>query len=181
MISTLDPSTVSLKTLILNAHKVLVDREKRQWNADLADSAKLRTYRLCKNDWGEESYLKVKLTRQQRSLFTQLRCGILPLHIETGRYGPKPLTPQERICNLCQNEPETEFHFLFKCDSYSQLRYELYSSIELIIPEFKELCDTDKFNIMMKDNDNVIKKCAIFIVNCYKKRTELLYNVHNDR
>ena len=105
----------------------------------------------------------------------------MPLHIETGRYGPKPLKPEERICKLCNTEPETEFHYLYKCNAYTQSRNEFYRTIELSIPGFKDLGNNEKFNIMM-NNVRLIKKTAIFIVSCYNQRTELLFNnVHNDR
>ena len=175
------PNDVQIKNLTQDAVKLLTEREQRHWQNDLEKSPKLRTYRLCKNNWGGENYLKTNLTRQQRSLFCQLRCGILPLHIETGRYGPKPLKPEERICKLCNTEPETEFHYLYKCNAYTQSRNEFYRTIELSIPGFKDLGNNEKFNIMM-NNVRLIKKTAIFIVSCYNQRTELLFNnVHNDR
>ncbi len=43
----------------------------------------------------------------------QLRLGILPLHIETGRYSNIP--EADRICLLCNgNHVENDLHFLFK-------------------------------------------------------------------
>ena len=57
-------------------------------------------------------------SRQCRSFVAQLRCGVLPLHIETGRYGPNPLPPEERICPICKDSPETEIHFIFHCKAY---------------------------------------------------------------
>ncbi len=48
--------------------------------------------------------------------------SILPLKIETGRYVPKPLPPEDRICLLCNSEPETELHFLMHYNLYHQQR-----------------------------------------------------------
>ena len=57
----------------------------------------------------------------------QLRCGILPNRIETGRFTNicdpitgklKKMKSTERICQLCtKNEIENEIHF-FMCLSY---------------------------------------------------------------
>ena len=47
---------------------------------------KLGTYILFKSEYCTENYLKLYLSRSHRSLLAQLRTGILPLRIETGRY-----------------------------------------------------------------------------------------------
>ena len=48
------------------------------------EGKKLRTYRLFKTEPGLEDY--TKLSRQDRRLIVELRCGVLPLRIETGRW-----------------------------------------------------------------------------------------------
>ncbi len=48
----------------------------------------------------------------------QLRRGILPIRIETGRYGPKPIKPDKHVCQLCVSEPETELLLIFSCRSH---------------------------------------------------------------
>ncbi len=49
------------------------------------------------------------------------RCGILPLEIETGRWQNKPV--EERICKVCESdEVENEFHFIFSCTLYNNIR-----------------------------------------------------------
>ncbi len=49
------------------------------------------------------------MNHRQRSYLAQLRCGILPLHIETGRwYGVKE---ENRLCKACNNNQiENEYH-----------------------------------------------------------------------
>ncbi len=110
-IDTPDPDSICLTNVVNNALKELTLHEESHWINDLQQAAKLRTYRLCKRERQTENYLRVRLNRQQRSMLCQLRCGILPLRIETGHYGPKPLPPEDRICLLCNLEPETELHF----------------------------------------------------------------------
>ncbi len=55
------------------------------------------------------------MSRLQRSYLAQLRCGILPLDIETGRwYGVKE---EDRICKAC-NDNQIEwisFYFSLYC------------------------------------------------------------------
>ena len=44
------------------------------------------------------------MNRQQRSLLAQLRCGILPLHIETGRF--KTVRDENHNCFRRMNKSE---------------------------------------------------------------------------
>lgn len=70
----------------------------------------------------------MNISKSQRSILAQFRCGILPIRIETGRYKGEPL--DERICNFCVlNEIEDESHFLLNCTIYSDFRRELFNNI----------------------------------------------------
>ncbi len=60
---------------------------------------KLRIYSLIKFAYEPEHYVTLNLSRAQRSVCAQLRCGILPLAIETGRYHSVP--EENRMCLLC--------------------------------------------------------------------------------
>ena len=71
---------------------------------------KLRTYKEIKNNFVVEPYVTNNVTKYHRSIYAQFRCGILTLHIETGRYGniKDPQTGNYRklnvtacVCNIC--------------------------------------------------------------------------------
>ena len=64
----------------------LCNKQNIAWKEQVSKSAKFRTYNTIKSTYGCEKYLQVSLTRSQRSLLAQYRCGILPLKIETGRF-----------------------------------------------------------------------------------------------
>ena len=53
-----------------------------KWQQKRYTSDKLRYYNLYKCDKSVEDYLLLDLTKYQRSVFAQYRCGILPLQIE---------------------------------------------------------------------------------------------------
>ncbi len=58
----------------------------------------------------------------------QFRIGILPLHIETGRFRDKRIN--EGVCFLCNSgEVENELHFLCVCSTYSNYMHNLYSIV----------------------------------------------------
>ncbi len=64
--------------------------------------------------------------RKRRSLCAQIRGGILPIHIETGRYGG--LEEESQICPMCDlKETENEYHFVFHCSFYCTIRDRLFN------------------------------------------------------
>ncbi len=82
-----------------------------------------------KENYCTENYMKYCMSRQQRSLIAQLRLGILPIHIETGRFRGTQL--DNRICQLCDTqEVEDKIHFVCKCNLYNDLRKTMYMTVE---------------------------------------------------
>ena len=91
------------------------------WNAFNNENweIELRTYVNFKKSPVVEEYVKNVLSRSDRSLIAKFRCGILQLHIETGRFNNTKL--EERLCQICNsNTIEDEFHFLCVCPHYEQ-------------------------------------------------------------
>ncbi len=74
---------------------------------------KLRTYKLFKNEFVTESYVKNVLSRTSRSALAKFRCGVAPINIEIGRYTGTP--EEQRICPTCNICVEDEFHVLMQC------------------------------------------------------------------
>ncbi len=60
-----------------------------EWKHLLSTKPKLRTYVKLKENICTEDYFKHCTSRGQRPLMAQFRIGILPLHIETGRFRDK--------------------------------------------------------------------------------------------
>ena len=51
------------------------------------------------------------LSKRKRSLCAQIRSGILPLHIESGRW--VGTSEENRLCHFCElDEIENEIHFI---------------------------------------------------------------------
>ena len=60
-----------------------------------------------------------------RKLISKLRCSDHVLEIEKGRHkkGNARKEEKDRVCIFCKNgDVEDEDHFVFKCDTYAQLR-----------------------------------------------------------
>ena len=70
---------------------------------------------LHKNKPELEYHVISNLSLIARSHLAQIRCGILPLAIETGRY--TNIQPESRVCVMCnESDVETEYNF-FICVS----------------------------------------------------------------
>lgn len=140
------------------------------WDIDRYKSQKLRYYNLYKYDKSPEDYLHFNITKYQRSLFAQFRCGILPLGIEVGRYRDIPL--DKRLCQVCEkNEIEDEIHFLCHCLKYDEIRSVLYNHAENADPFFHFKDDIERYTFLMS---NLQKPVIRFIYNAINIRTRCL-------
>ena len=101
-----------------------------KWLEDINAKPKLRTYCQFKTVYECEKYVGYDLPKNQRSLCAQFRSGILPLHIETGRYTGTEL--DQRLCEYCElGEVEDELHFLLYCPFYHDLRKTLFDRVHV--------------------------------------------------
>ena len=147
-----------------SARTAFIIQQKEQWNKDIKSQDKLRTYRTFKSEFGLETYVQCDLSRSERSLIAQLRCGILPLAIETGRYTQPRKTPvDERLCTICKTGAvESETHFIFDCEVYRKER-------SLIIT------DNMKTFAEFISKSKTIKKCARYLTTIFNIRKYFIY------
>jgi hypothetical protein len=100
---------------IERAWALLHEAKCHEWNNLLGNFPKLRTFVTFKSIFKTEPYVSINMNRKYRSVIAQLRSGILPLEIETGRW--RGIELNRRICQLCTSGcVEDEAHFLFDCD-----------------------------------------------------------------
>ena len=91
----------------------ILAKQENEWREALLNKPKLGTYITFKTNFYTEKYVKKYTCKRERFLFTQLRVGILPLEIETGRY--RGIAIEERLCQFCKSLVEDEVHFLCIC------------------------------------------------------------------
>ena len=98
----------------------------------------------------------------------RLRSGVLKLILETGRY--QNIERSNHICEVCNNDVETELYFLFECEKYEKIRTALYHKLPLLLIEsslakrFQILCDTPYTPYT----------CAYYVEQLWTKRNSLL-------
>ena len=169
-----EPLNIMSKTdIIKSVENSLLNKQVTQWKKDVASQSKLRFYRIFKDELNVEKFVTINLPIAHRSILSQLRYGILPLRVETGRYCNMPLN--DRLCQFCdRREVESELHFLFYCPLYQTARETFYTSMNALLPNFDNLSDKEKLQSLFSQS-NFIRKFASYVDNCYRKRSSVLY------
>ena len=126
---------------------------------------------MFKADFTQEDYFSLNIPKFHRSLFAQLRAGILPLQIEKGRYRNIPIS--ERLCIICNDgEIEDEIHFVCSCAAYSDFRSDLFSYARTQFSDFDDVDVITKFVLLMS---NCHKQMITFTVKACLKRRSIIY------
>ena len=138
--------------LIRDLRQRLYDQYFQDWSGALVVSRKLRMYRRFKNTLNYEPYLN--LPPYLRVPLTRLRTSAHGLKIETGRYTvPIPTPIEERLCDVCE-VIEDEIHFLVDCVMLGDIRKELFSYCNTLLPSFRHKSSEDKFIYIMSSSDS---------------------------
>ena len=152
--------------------KNLLKHNEHRWLLEAYSKSKLRTYIHLYDPDTTRDIVTANLSRPARSIVTKLKIGVLPLHLETGRWKDTPL--ENRTCRTCDDELlESELHFLMHCDALKDERSEMY----------RELLSRTEFEIrgdeiqQMKDllGKNVLKITGKHLLTMFERRREILY------
>ena len=151
----------SLDSSLHTEHNALwIRRVTKEGGTSTGTRNKLRTYSLFKSTFEPELYLKLPLTVKERRVMAKLRCGVAPLHIETGRYCRTPV--EQRLCQFCySNSVEDESHFILQCPVYDHLRLSLFEYVYEVVPNFYSLNDSEKLCIILSHQDIVFKSAKV--------------------
>ena len=127
----------------------------------------VRSYVLFKSEMCLEPYVYKVINRSHRSILAQLRCGILPLKIETGRFTNVPV--EFCLCLFCSdNCVENEDHFSFHCELYQEIRESFFVKISKKLPLFNTLAFGEKFKSLMEED--LIKETSEYIYKIFNIR-----------
>ena len=104
-------------------------------------------------------------------MLAQLRCGILPLAIKTGRYSG--VAEGNRVCKICNiDQVENEVHFLFDCNMYQQERAEFLDVMKGQYHNFINLQISGKLHVLFTLEPRLFAK---YVVKIFEKRQPYLY------
>ena len=137
---------------------------------------KLRNYALFKFSFECEPYNWAYLSRNKRSIFAQLRMGILPLRIETGRF--QNLDLNNRTCFYCNSQQvEDEYHFIFQCTHFDHLRTPFLAKCSEMDENFDTMDEVEKLRYVLS-NEKIQTITADFAQEAFlfikKTRLEIL-------
>jgi hypothetical protein len=144
-----------------------------KWSNEVNSKPKLRTYKQIKQAYVVEPYVISFITRSQRSCLSQLRCGILPLFIETGRWSN--IVYEQRICKMCSSgQVENEIHFLFYCSFYDNIRRSFLENVLELVPDYNNnITDISKLELCMKRP--IVNLFSKFVHNIFNFRQRHMY------
>ena len=130
-------------------------------------------YKHLKTDFAYERYLDIVRNTKYRHLITQIRVSAHKLRIETGRYGRNRVDRNQRLCQLCNTqEIEDESHFLFKCDTYSDIRRHFIKRCYRVNPSAYKL-----IQLLNSHNDRDLYNLAKYMEKAYTIRANILNNI----
>ena len=89
------------------------------WHAQLDKSDSATSYKIFKTTFGMENYL-ITLPVKFRKAFIRIRTNNHRLPIETGRW--RRAAMKDRTCNLCNETLGDEFHVIFECKQFKDIR-----------------------------------------------------------
>ena len=161
----------NINTFMERFKTTLIDCDTQIWKSNLKEMSKLSVLRSFKTELCVEMYLLLKIPRRLRVAVAKFRISNHELEIELGRQSN--IEREQRICKLCkvnnQIYIENEFHVLFECKTYSDLR-NLYIS-----KDFTDLINLHSFKKLMSTKvENVIVRLANFISCMFKVRDRSL-------
>ncbi len=137
----------NIRELQIRNHNIWKDK----WKNNLPNKPKLRTYISCKEQYCTEKYVKLCIPRKERSMLAQIRFGILPLHIETGRFRGTAL--KERTCQICKSQSIE--------DEFNGLRINLFNSIKIKVETFEYRDNRETFVDIMKYEWKLLSKYLV--------------------
>lgn len=151
------------------------------WKKMLGDESsqegKLYLYRRIKSNFGIEPYLKDIKKLKFRRAITAFRLSAHNLEIETGRYvqdknavGKKcSVRREDRLCCFCFSEFRNivvgdEVHAILKCPRFFDVRQSFLVRFERLVPNIKDLSDTDKLLYMLTCERESARLVSRFLV-----------------
>ena len=96
-----------------------IERFELLWSTKISDSDRFSTYRIFTSVLQAEKYLNDITIKKFRDTLIRLRLGINELGVNK-RFQPESVN---KTCPLCPNVLEHEFHLLFSCPVYADMRH----------------------------------------------------------
>ena len=151
---------------------ILFRLERDEWLKEVQNKPKLRTYQLFKQEYGQEPYTNILISRAHCSFLTKLRSGSAPLEIETGRYVGAPM--DQGTYKLCHTAVGDEAHFMLACPVLHLDRLPLFTYMSHTVLSFEYLSDAEQVCATMEEA-NKSRRVSKMLYDMFIKRQLLLH------
>ncbi|XP_077994296.1 uncharacterized protein LOC144448021 [Glandiceps talaboti] len=142
------------------------DVKSQEWWSEVCANEKTSYYRNFKKELAPEMYISLISLCKYRRALARFRCSSHALEIETGRH--RGTDREFRICKLCCIEVEDEYHFLFKCPAWDNLRKRYLQPASYRSPSLYHV------NQLMASRDgNTTRNLALFLFHAFKVKDKL--------
>ena len=153
---------------VLQAWMKVLNRDK--WWLEAGTKTKLRTFIQVFDRKDPRGLIKCNLSRNHCSLISHLKCRVLPLKLEVGRFNNTKI--EKRLCTCCtKGAIESEMHFVNDCSAYSEERKVMHATVKEFV-DTKKLKDEKRLKALLK---NVVKITARYIEQMFDKQKALTY------
>ena len=132
------------------------------WFTHISTSENVGMYGTFKSVFVREKYTMCIKSESYRSALARFRMGVSEINKHKFRFSKNR---QEKCCKFCKQKIEDEIHFVFVCPKYGDLRSKF---LYFVRPE--EHNET-LVNMLNTDNEELIKKLAMYIFFAQKSRS----------
>ena len=140
------------------------------WESRLDESSRALFYNNIRS-FTLQPYLNICNISRYRNALSCFRLSSHRLEVEAGRWN-KPISIPfvERKCNVC-NILEDEYHFLFECPLYTDIRKQYLKRYFYQRPNMFKLV-----SLLNSTSNKIIRNLAIFIKKAFQIRNDHIFN-----
>ena len=158
---------VNVKSTLAMLKQRIFDQAQQDILNDISISSKCYIYKHVVSQVKLQFYLHKSIPLMYKKYITKLRLSSIDLEIERGRYSN--LDRNERKCKICRTEIEDEFHFLFICPIYADLRKTLLKPYYIDRPSMFKL-----IQLLSSENYKEQLNLGKYIFRAYSLRKTLI-------
>ena len=134
-VSESEAQTCTMSDIISTKYKCDLNTELSSLRRQIQDN-KLYTFSNIYSNFSLQDYLSFGLPKDKTRELAKLRISAHDLLIERGRYFRPRIPRESRLCTSC-NEIEDEEHFMLYCSMNSELRNDLFKTLNITYHDLK--------------------------------------------
>ena len=149
----------------------LFDTSRQEWHGRLQESSRARFYRFVKPQYQLNKYLQGVTYKLHRMALSNFIMSSYCLCVETGEWRrPDPIPYETKYCALRRNKIEDEYHMLFECELYDELRNIFVPRYFRTRPSMFKLIE-----LINSASNKQIRGLAKFVYKAFKIRSNLVW------